>query len=59
MNQASKFIPCCFFNFLMSSRIIKYISFIPNFAVLFWILMDIMINDRYRNPTFITLKIKH
>lgn len=42
MNQASKFIPCCFFNFLMSSRIIKYISFIPNFAVLFWILMDIM-----------------
>lgn len=44
MNQASKFIPCCFFNFLMS-RIIKYISFIPNFAVLFWILMDIMINN--------------
>lgn len=43
MNQASKFIPCCFFNFLMSSRIIKYISFIPNFAVLFWILMDIII----------------
>lgn len=42
MNQASKFIPCCFFNFLMSSRIIKYISFIPNFAVFFWILMDIM-----------------
>ncbi len=33
MNQASKFIPCCFFNFLMSSRIIKYISFIPNFLV--------------------------
>lgn len=59
MNQASKFIPCCFFNFLMSSRIIKYISFIPNFAVLFWILMYIMINDRYRNPPFITLKIKH
>lgn len=28
MNQASKFIPCC-------SRIIKYISFIPNFLVLF------------------------
>lgn len=42
MNQASKFIPCCFFYFLMCSRIIKYISFIPNFAVLFWILMDIM-----------------
>lgn len=47
MNQASKFIPCCFFNFLMSSRIIKYISFIPNFAVLFWILMDIMLILRY------------
>lgn len=45
MNQASKFIPCCFFNFLMSSRIIKYISFIPNFAVLFLILMDVMINN--------------
>lgn len=45
MNQASKFIPCCFFNFLMSSRIIKYISFIPNFAVFFWILMDIMITN--------------
>lgn len=45
MNQASKFIPCCFFNFLMSSRIIKYISFIPNFAVLFWILMDITITN--------------
>lgn len=59
MNQASKFIPCCFFYFLMCSRIIKYISFIPNFAVLFWILMDIMINDRYSNPPFITLKIKH
>ena len=27
MNQASKFIPCCFFYFL--------ISFIPNFLVLF------------------------
>lgn len=59
MNQASKFIPCCFFHFLMCSRIIKYISFIPNFAVPFWRLMDIMINDRYRNPPFITLKIKH
>ena len=35
MNQASKFIPCCFFYFLMCSRIIKYISFIPNFLVLF------------------------
>ena len=42
MNQASKFIPCCFFHFLMCSRIIKYISFIPNFAVPFWRLMDIM-----------------
>ena len=34
-NLASKFIPCCFFHFLMCSRIIKYISFIPNFLVLF------------------------
>lgn len=53
MNQASKFIPCCFFNFLMSSRIIKYISFIPNFAVLFWVLMDIMINNKHKNSPFI------
>ena len=53
MNQASKFIPCCFFHFLMCSRIIKYIYFIPNFAVPFWGLMDIMINDRYRNSPFI------
>ena len=45
MNQASKFIPCCFFHFLMCSRIIKYIYFIPNFAVPFWGLMDIMINN--------------
>lgn len=59
MNQASKFIPCCFFHFLMCSRIIKYISFIPNFAVPFLRLMNIMINDRYRNSPFITLKIKH
>lgn len=44
MNQASKFIPCCFFHFLMCSRIIKYIYFIPNFAVPFWGLMDIMSN---------------
>lgn len=43
MNQASKFIPCCFFHFLMCSRIIKYIYIIPNFAVPFWGLMDIMI----------------
>ena len=35
MNQASKFIPCCFFHFLMCSRIIKYIYIIPNFAVPF------------------------
>lgn len=45
MNQASKFIPCCFFHFLMCSRIIKYIYFIPNFAVPFWGLMDIMITN--------------
>lgn len=45
MNQASKFIPCCFFHFLMCSRIIKYIYIIPNFAVPFWGLMDIMINS--------------
>ena len=47
MNQASKFIPCCFFHFLMCSRIIKYIYFIPNFAVPFWGLMDIMLILRY------------
>lgn len=44
MNQASKFIPCCFFYFLMCSRIIKYISFIPNFLVLF-----LEINGHYVN----------
>ena len=54
MNQASKFIPCCFFYFLMCSRIIKYISFIPNFLVLF-----LEINGHYDYKIYLHLTMFH